>query len=350
LRRNVTLQDIAKKLGLSATTISLALRDHPRISAATKERVMQTLRDMKYAPNQVARALVTGRSNLIGVIVPNSNDPYYAEVFRGIEVAARALGYHVLLSNGSYDLEGYADHLKDLIGLRVAGIIAAPPFRTEKPKLPRFWQELREGDDHVVLVNRQLNPPIFHQVAADYASGVRMAVECLASFGHRRVAYLSGEPALLPIRQRLAAFRRHAKKQGFTEEPGLLECGPLTAAGGYQSCRRLWTSLRIRPTAIVAFSDTVAVGALRFLHEQKLDVPREISVIAFDGISLGEFTHARLSTISTPLYELGTNAFDLLIGAINQKSNLPQSILLPVTLTLRESVGPAPRVSNLVGG
>ena len=342
MRRKVTLQDIAKKLDLSATTISLALRDHPRISIETKERVRQALKKMNYEPDQVARALVTGRSNLIGVIVPNSNDPYYAEVFRGIEDAARAANYHVLLSSGSYDLDGYADHVKDMIGLRVGGLIAAPPFMSEKPNLPLFWHNLEGYDFHVVLVNRQLYPPIFHQVAADYSSGVQMAVESLASLRHRRVAYISGEPVLLPIRQRLTAFRRFAKMHGVESDPALFERSPLTAAGGYEACRRLWTNVKKKPSAIVAFSDTVAVGVLRFLHEQKLHIPRDISVIGFDGIAIGDFTTVSLSTISTPMYEIGKQAFELLLGSIHNKRGLPQSMILPVKLVLRESVGPAP--------
>ncbi|MFN8007224.1 MAG: LacI family DNA-binding transcriptional regulator [Terriglobia bacterium] len=346
MKRKVTLHDIAKRLNLSATTISLALRDHPRISTRTKEKVRLVLKEMRYEPDQVARALVTGRSNLVGVIVPNSNDPYYAEVFRGIEDAARAANYHVLLINGSYDLEAYADHVKDMIGLRVGGLIAAPPFMSEKPKLPQFWRELESYNFHVVLVNRQLDPPIFHQVAADYHSGVRMAVESLAALKHRRVAYISGEPALLPIKQRLAAFRRFANKHGFLHDPALFECCPLTAAGGYESCRRLWTNNRKKPTAIVAFSDTVAIGALRFLHEQDLQIPRDVSVIGFDGIIMGNFTNVSLSTISTPMYEIGKQAFDLLLGSIHHNPGLPQSMILPVRLLLRESVGPAPPSSR----
>src|SRR5215475_14062205 len=101
----MTLQDIGTRLGLSSTTVSLALRDHPRISQATKEPIRKLIAKLNYEPDQVARALVVGRSNLIGVIVPNSSDAYYAEVFKGIEDTVRTANYHVLLSNGSYDLE-----------------------------------------------------------------------------------------------------------------------------------------------------------------------------------------------------------------------------------------------------
>jgi DNA-binding LacI/PurR family transcriptional regulator len=299
------------------------------------------MEDLEYEPNQLARALVTGKSNLIAVIVPNSCDHYYAEVFRGIEDAARTATYHVFLSNGSYELEQYTQRVREMMGLRVGGIIAAPPFMSERPKLPRFWKDLCESGFNLVLVNRRLDPPIFHQVAADYTSGVRMVLEALASLGHRRVAYISGQPAVLPIRQRLLDFRRFAKKQDFDNDPILFESSQLTFAGGYQACQRLWLSAKKKPTAIVAFSDTVAVGVLRFLSEQGVEIPGDISVVGFDGTAIGEFTCTSLSTVATPMYEIGKQAFELLLGAIKTDSTGPSSMILPVELILRESVGPA---------
>jgi DNA-binding LacI/PurR family transcriptional regulator len=171
-------------------------------------------------------------------------------------------------------------------------------------------------------------------------------VETLASLGHRRVAYIYCEPAFLPIRQRLTALRRFSKKQCLESEEALFERGPLSAAGGYEACRRLWTSIKKKPSALVAFSDTVAVGALRFLHEQNLHIPADVSVIGFDGIAIGNFTCVSLSTISTPMYEIGKQAFELLVSSMYKNSGLPQSMILPVRLVLRESVGPAPAGSK----
>jgi LacI family transcriptional regulator len=347
-KKTVTIRDIARKLGLSAMTVSLALRDHPRISAPTKERVRAAMKELKYEPNQVARALATGKSNLIGVIVPNSSDHYYAEVIRAIEDAASAAGYHVLLANGSYEMERYTERVKDMIALHMRGIIAAPPFSSEKPKLPPFWLDLLKSDFDVVLINRQLQPPIFHQVAADYVDGVRMVVEKLAEWGHTRVAYLSGQPAMLPIRQRLAAFKRYAKIAGFDNDPGLFECADLNFSGGYEAGKRLWAALRKKPTAIVTFSDVVAVGLLRFLESQKIAVPDAVSVVSFDGTAVGEFTHTTLSTVHTPMYEIGQQAFQLLLEAMAGKYQEPQSLILPVELRLRESVGKASTKSSRI--
>jgi LacI family transcriptional regulator len=296
--------------------------------------------------------LVIGRSNLIGVIVPNSSDAYYAEVFKGVEDAVRAANFHVLLSNGSYELEAYAQRVKEMMSLRVGGIMAAPPLRDERPALPPFWQELRERGFPIVLINRQLKPPLFHQVSADYARGAKLVVDWLASLGHRRVAYLSGEPALLPIRQRTAAFRKLAVKHGFEQDAELVESSPLTSAGGYETCGRLWKALAKKPTAIVTFSDTVAVGVLRYLQDQGLDVPRDISLISFDGIAVSEFTKPSIATVKTPMYDIGKQAFELLLGSMEGRYTEPQDVLLPVDLLKRESVGHAVsrQASRLVRG
>jgi len=341
--RQLTLRDIGKELGLSAMTVSLALRDSPRISDATKKRVRAATRGMNFEPNQLARALATGRSNLIGVIVPNSSDLYYAEVIRAIEDAASALQYHVLLCNGSYRMETYTARVRDMRRLHMKGIVAAPPFTSEKPRLPQFWQDLIETDFEVVLINRQLDPPIFHQVAADYMAGVEMVARALADRGHRRVAYISAQQAIVNFRQRLHTYKRCVREYGFDPDESLYEAGELTCAGGYAACKRLWATNRRKPTAIVAASDTMAVGILRYLDETGVEVPGEVSIASFDGTPFADFTHRSLSTVVTPMYEIGRQAFAMLLQAMKGEIPEPRSLVLPVELRVRESIGPAPR-------
>jgi len=340
--RQITLRDLGKQLGLSAMTVSLAIRDSPRISEATKERVRAAARGMNFEPDQLARALATGRSNLVGVIVPDSSDPCDAEVVRAIERSASAAGYHVLLSNGSYRMETYTSRVRDLRRLHTRGVIAAPPFTREKPRLPQFWKDLARSGFEVVLVNRRLDPPVFHQVAADCTGGVVMVARALAARRHRRVAYISGHPAVLPFRQRREAFERCAKEYGFEEGETLFASGELTCAGGFGACERLWAANPRKPTAMVAPSVTMAVGVLRYLDEAGVDVPGQVSVVSFDGTPLADFTHRSLSTVVAPMSEVGRQAFETLLDAMKGETAQPRSIVLPVELRLRESIGPAP--------
>jgi DNA-binding LacI/PurR family transcriptional regulator len=213
---------------------------------------------------------------------------------------------------------------------------------SEKPRLPGFWKDLVNSDFKVVLINRQLNPPIFHQVAADYMRGVEMLAQALAERGHRRVAYISGTPAPVPFRQRLQTFERCVQAYHFDVDDRLFEAGELTCAGGYEACKRLWKANRRKPTAVVASSDTTAVGVLRYLAECGVDVPGQVSVASFDGTPFADFTHCSLTTVATPMYEIGREAFRLLHEAMVGDLHEPCSLILPVELRLRESIGPAP--------
>jgi LacI family transcriptional regulator len=334
-----TLQDIADSLNLSRTTISLALRDHPRISQATKDKITALAKRIGYEPDRVARSLATGHSSLVGVVVPDSTNVYYAEVIRGIEAAAHDSGYGVVLANGSYSLELEAAKIREMMQLRVAGIIAAPAFRSEKPRLDGLWRELHQTDFPFVLLNRQLNPPIFHQVSADNIGGIRMAVEALASLGHRRVAFLYGKRITVPARQRFAAFRRYARKCHFDQDLDLIEACDIGTRGGYEACRRLWMRLKKKPTAIMTLSDAESFGALRYLRERNITVPGDVSVMGFDGFEQAEFSLVSLSTVITPMHEIGKQSVEVLDHII-KKTFVPHSIILPVQLMLRESVGP----------
>ncbi len=334
----ITLQDIADRLHLSRTTISLALRDHSRISKQTKQQVHRIARRLGYQPDQVARALVTGHSNLIAVVAPDTGDHYYAEVFRGIEEAAHIAGYHVLLANTSYEPLEEEARIRDLLHLKIAGIIAAPAFADEKAALSPFWRNLKRNKFPLVLVNRELDPPPFHQVTIDNAGGIRIAMEQLAKLGHRRVAYITGMPEVIPIQQRFQAFRRLRPKFGFDLAPDLIEKSEHSLRGGYESCARLWDRLARKPTAILCFSDAPSIGVMRFLGERNIQVPEQVSVLGFDGTDTSEFSRISLSTVGTPMYEMGKQAFATLEEAVANPSKPIRTIVLPVNLILRESV------------
>jgi LacI family transcriptional regulator len=334
----VTLQDIGEKLGLSRTTISLALRNHSRISDATKKKVGAMAKRLGYEPDQVARTLATGRSSLIGVVVPNTADHVYAEVFRGIEDAAQACDFHVLLSNGTYSSANTSARVREMMSLKVAGIIAAPPFDSPSLPLPAFWKGIKRLGFPVVMLNRELVPPVFHQVTIDNKGGIRLAMEALKSLGHNRVAYITGAVDMIPIRQRLEAFRQFSSHYGFDNDAELIESSELSAQGGYEACARLWDRLKKKPTAIMVFSDGPSLGVMRFLTEHRIRIPEQISVIGYDGTDSSEYSQPSLSTVATPLYEMGREAFKLLKEAMERAPSRPRSIVLPPRLILRESM------------
>jgi DNA-binding LacI/PurR family transcriptional regulator len=341
--RPPTLADVAGKLGVSEATVSLVVNDHPRISARTKVRVWRCIRELGYRPDPIGRALVTGRSSLIGLLVPDTGNPFFADIFRGAEDAAREKGYHILLNNGSYRLDLEEQRVEELLDLKVGGLIVGPAFTDARQARRAVWERLRKTRFPVVLLNRQMEPAAFHQVSPDNVQGVRLSSEHLASLGHTRVAYISGIPEVLPVRQRLAAYKECAARLGFAREAGLIETSPFTATGGYEACRRLWRRLRRKPTAIMALTDTVATGVLKFLSSEGVKVPDDVSLMGFDGTPQAQFSLIGISTIEAPLYEMGKKAVQMLDQAIKAPTGELASVVLPVRLVVRESTGPVSR-------
>jgi LacI family transcriptional regulator len=228
-----------------------------------------------------------------------------------------------------------------MMRLRIAGIIAAPPFQSESGPLGPLWKEIKRSEFPVVLLNRELNPPVFDQVTIDNKGGIRLAMEALASLGHKRVAYITGSVDVIPIQQRFNAFCEFRSKYGFDTDPDLVGRCELSAKGGYDSCARLWTHLKKKPTAIMVFSDAPSLGVIRYLHERRVAVPEDVSVLGFDGTDSSEFSQVSLSTVVTPMYEMGKQALLLLQDTMKRPQLQPRSVLLPVQIVLRESVSRA---------
>jgi DNA-binding LacI/PurR family transcriptional regulator len=327
----------------------LVISDHPRISKETKARVWACIREIGYRPDPVARALVTGQSNLIGLVVPDTSNPFFADIFRGAEHAARDKGYHILLNNGSYRLDMEEKRVRELLDLKVAGLIVSPPFAHASQIRRSMWARLRERRFPLVLLNRDVESGIFHQISPDNVEGVRLSTKLLAALGHQRVAYISGTPEILPVRQRLVAYQESAVEYGFDHDPKLIERSPFTAIGGYEACQRLWRKCRRKPTAIMALTDTVAAGALKFLSQRGVKVPDDVSLMGFDGTPQSEFSLISITTIETPLYDMGRKAVEMLDEAIKNPAGTPQSLTMPVRLIQRESTGAARRSSKATG-
>jgi LacI family transcriptional regulator len=340
--KSPTLADVAGKLGVSEATVSLVVNDHPRISAQTKARVWQCIQELGYRPDPIGRALVMGRSSFLGLIVPDTSNPFFADIFRGAEDAARERGYQILLNNGSNQLDVEEQRIEELLELKIGGLIAGPAFTNPRQVRRTVWQRLHNQGFPVVLLNREMQAPLFHQISPDNAQGVRLSAELLAGLGHTRVAYISGIPQVLPVRQRLAAYQECAARLGFDRAAGLIDASPFTALGGYEACRRLWRRLRRKPTAIMALTDTVATGVLKYLSSEGVRVPEDVSLMGFDGTPQSEFSLIGISTVEIPRYEMGRRAVDLVDRAIANPGGEPESVVLPVHLVVRESTGPSP--------
>jgi len=323
--RRTTITDVARAAGVSPATISRVLNDSKRVSPDVASRVLAAVEELGYRPNPAAQVLLRGASHTIGVVVPDLSNPYFAEVLKAVTDTAASQQHRTLVADTNED-PGQEMDLALELARWVDGLVLCSPRMTSQ-QLKRLVEQL----PRTVLVNRVLTGSSVPAVTVDFASGMRSVLAHLAELGHRDVAYLAGPPAAWSDAQRRRAVRR-AVKDGLQVHE--VPCGSSSEAG-YAAVDQ---ALAARPTALVAFSDYVALGALARLNELGVSVPEELSLVGFDDLPFGELVRPRLTTVSVVKAHLGKIAFDQLLT-----TELPTAVsTVPATLVVRESTAAAP--------
>jgi LacI family transcriptional regulator len=331
-----TIKHVAARAGVSFTTVSHVLNGTRRVSDSARRRVEEAIADMGYAPSAVARALKMSETHILGVVVPNITNPFFAELTRGIEDTCERRHYSVFLCNGDDDPARQARALQTLLERRVDGML----FATPAGDAGALAKRLAGMKMKAVVVDRRLPGPGADLVRIDHEGGAALAVRHLLSLGHRRIACLSGPTEFEVSRARVAGWRRALGEAGVRIPEAWLAEGEFSAASGHELARRLLR--RTRVTAIFAGNDLLGIGALRAAAELGIAVPRSLSVIGFDGIDLGAYTFPALTTVGHPIRDLGAIAATVLIDRIAGRGNRVRELVVPAQLMLRESTGPVP--------
>lgn len=334
----VTRNDVARKAGVSTATVSYVINSGPRpVSAETRERVLAAIQELGYQPNAVARNLRMQRTSLLGLIMPDTRNPYFADVARGIEQVAFENGYTVMLCHSGYDLMRELQYVDMLHIQRVAGVIWVPATEHFDP-----YHKLMEYDVPTVVVDRLVPNVQSLAVLADNFRGGYLATEHLIQLGHRRIAFISRPVDLTHSQERMRGYLTALADHGIPAQPEWVARGGFRMEDGYQAVESL-LRLQEPPTALFAYNDTMALGALRALYDHGLSVPRDFSLVGFDDIGPAAFSYPSLTTVYMPKIEMGQRGAELLLAFIN-KEDPPAEWLqpLPVRLVVRESSGPAP--------
>ena len=331
----VTLADIARELGVSKMTVSRAINDNPLISPQTRKRVLEVARRLNYQPNQHARALATNRSYLIGIIVPDLMNLYFAEVTRAIETVARPAGFQLLICVTDEDTTREIEEVEALLQ-RTDGLIINSVFPPSETKAYR--KMLAEGA-RIVLVDRTLDNLKCPSVATDNIKVGELATEHLIGLGHRRIGHLRGDSSSVST-ERFEGYRaslaRHKLRyqKAFVRDCGLLE------SEGYETTRA-WIAEGDMPDAIFAVNDPAAIGAMGALEEAGLRVGKDVAIVGAGNIHYGAMLRVPLTTISWSRSEMGRDAARLLIELIEAKTPQPraQHVILEPELIVRDSCG-----------
>ena len=339
---SATLADIARELGISKMTVSRAINNDPLVKAKTRERVLEVSRRLNYQPNHFARALVTNRSFLIGVIVPDLMHSHFAEILHGIAAVARSSNYRIVIGNTEEHVAREVSEA-DALRVRTDGLIIATCATGSKTGV---YKKMIAAGTRIVLIDRTLEGVDCPTVTTDDIEVGLLAAEHLINLGHREIGHLQGTTTSTS-KKRLEGYKQALARHNIAYDRSLVrDCG-LTESDGYRVMNE-WIKDGDLPKAIFAVNDPVAVGAMQALHEAGIRVGKDVAIVGGGNIRYGDMLRVPLTTVSWSRGEMGQSAMRLLIQLIEGKGKetADQKVILPPTLIVRESCGAKGRVNR----
>ena len=347
MNKATTIHDLAADLKISATTVWRALHNHDRVSAKTRERVLDRAKAIRFVPSLVAQNLFHGRTQTLGVIVPMIGHPVFSALIEKIETAAFNRGYNVILCDAQLDIAREAEYARMLLRRRVEGVIVVP-FSKRSRQWDTHLVELQEHNVPVVLLEHELPSNRFAKVVADNFGAANAMTRHLIDLGHKRIAF-----AFHPFherdlvgRERLAGFNQAMADAGLSKKATLLldACtfGERQALQYHREQIVGCFSRPVRPTAVFAGMDMLAIRVMETLREIGLRIPHDVAVAGFDNIEFSQFTHPPLTTVQQPTEAMGRLAAEILFDRIAGKAARPKKAIcerLPCRLVIRKSCG-----------
>jgi LacI family transcriptional regulator len=331
----VTMRDVAATAGVSIRTVSRVVNGQGEISEDTRQRVMSVIQRMGYRPNLLARGLVTQRTRTIGMIIADITNQFFATVVSGCQEIARQQGYNIFLCSNSLDVDEEEHQLRSLVAQGVDGIILFPLYNSRVETL----QEIAQNHCPIIVINAVVEHPNIGVVLTEIYQGAAEALDHLIQRGHRQIgmlagAYLQGSVAR---GQRIAAYRETLVRHGIPVREELIRLSEGTIEGGYAAARSLLTE-QPEVTAIFAYNDMLAVGALRACQDLGRQVPEQCALVGFDDIPWTELVSPTLSSVRIDQRKLGRQAMQNLLHRLNPGADPPPAVTtLGVELIVRES-------------
>jgi DNA-binding LacI/PurR family transcriptional regulator len=330
-----TIKSVAKRAGVSTATVSRVINGHGRVRPATAERVRKSIIELNFRPNIIGRSLKTARTGTLGVMIPTLANPVFADAVAGIQDAARAAGYAIVITATDYCAGYESTSVHTMLSNRVEGLILTV---TDAENNGLLDQLDAEGNRYVLLYNQPCSHPR-STVTVDNVAAGRLVAEHLVALGHRRIGMVTGHPT--------ASDRADARRTGFIA--GLDDAGlhdPPVVEVDFMDMERsdgLWRLLSApsAPTALFCSNDALAIAVIGLLRGLGKNVPGDISIIGFDGISIGELIEPSLATIEQPSREMGNTAVRHLLDRLSGDAS-PQAIILPHRLRPGGTAGPVP--------
>ncbi len=341
-----SIKDIAKEAGVTISTVSHVLNESKFVTPPTAEKVRNAVEKLGYRPNKIARSLRTQSTEAVGVIVPDLKNPFYAIIIQEMERVARQRGYTLVLGCTFFDLDEEKHQMQVLMDQFADGLIFFGGYDSV--------EHLRYVSDRnipVVAVDREVEDLSIPSVLTDNVSACTMAVDHLASVGHREIGYVTfSYDRHTVVRRRLEGFKRGLERNGLEFNPEYILVDDSTklreTMGTYEAAKRYFSANPV-PTAFVTLSDNFAYGLIRALEELGYAVPEDVSVIGFCDNKIGDIYKPRLTTIVQNMEMMGERSMSMLIDLIEKKRHVDTRVVLQAELLKRDSVLPPKTAAKL---
>lgn len=329
----VGLNEVAEKAGVSIATVSRVMNNNPKVNLETRLKVQQVIKELKYQPNRVAKRLrnKNASSNLLGVVIPDIQNPFYVEVFRGIEDVAYENKYALIMCNFSQDEKKEKLYLDILQSESIDGMIVAPTNEHDQKVI-----ELVKKGLPIVCVDRGLIGVDVDVVLVENRNGAFAAVDHLAKSGYQRIAYISGLPQIPSSRQREQGYLEALAANNLPLDRDLIKYGDSRHESGVKLCEAL-LNLPNPPDAIFTGNNLITLGALETIHKRRLHIPKDVAIIGFDDMYWSISLNPPLTAVRQPAYEIGKRAAEQLIMRIHDPTRPTVSMILKTELMIRSS-------------
>ena len=335
IMRHTTITDIARKLGISPSTVSRALSDHPDINDNTKKKIRKLAKEFNYKPNSIAQSLKNNKTTIIGVIVPEIKHDFFASAISGIEEVAYHSGYTIIVCQSNENFEREVINTNSLIQQRVAGIVASISQNTKNGD---HFQNVLDCGIPLVFFDRTCENICASKVVIDDAKSAFEAVSYLINKGYKKIAHFAGPDVLEICRKRFKGYSNALNTHGIKIRKDLICYGGLHENDGYNSMDLLLKK-KITPDAIFAVNDPVAVGAFQRIKEAGLRIPADIGIVGFSNNKITTLLDPPLTTVNQPSFDMGRKAAEILIKQIENDTNhfKPITVTLEAELIIRGS-------------
>jgi len=310
-----TIRDVAKKAGVSVATVSYVINGTRNVVPETAARVRAAMEELRYHPNAVAQSLRTRVTHVIGAVISDISNPFFATLIKGAENCARKNGYSLLICNTSEKLENELVYLQLLSRKRVDGMIIAPTGKSDK-----MIKDLIDRGMQIVFIDRKVDGVSAPAVVSENEQGAYQATQYLIEQGHQRIGIVLGLPSVSTTAERLTGYRRALAAAGITEDQSLVVYGHSQVGGAREASMRL-LDCTDRPTAMFATNNLMTIGLMMAIRDLGLSCPQDVSVIGFDDFDWAAAFAPPLTTVAQDPYKIGTTAVDLLVKRITRARN-----------------------------